>query len=62
MIKIGFLMVVVGKRDLDDAHGFVLTGAKLVAELELPSTELPRLDAGENSAAFTLVFVTVVNL
>jgi len=43
-------------------HGFVPTGAKMVAELELPSdwnflAEMP----AKLSAAFTLVFVTVVN-
>src|SRR5205823_228682 len=43
-------------------HGFVPTGAKLVAELELPSDwNFLALMPAKNSAAFTLVFVTVVN-
>ena len=37
VIKIGFLMVVVGDAIWLTPHGFVPTGAKLVAELELPS-------------------------
>jgi hypothetical protein len=43
-------------------HGFVPTGAKLVEHLELPSDwNWLALMPAKNSAAFTLVFVTVVN-
>lgn len=62
VIKIGFLMVVVGNAIWLTPHGFVPTGAKLVAELELPSDwNFLALMPAKNSAAFTLVFVTVVN-
>ncbi len=62
VIKIGFLMVVVGDAIWLTPHGFVPTGAKLVAELELPSEwNFLALMPAKNSAAFTLVFVTVVN-
>ena len=62
VIKIGFLMDVVGNAIWMTPHGFVPTGAKLVAELELPSDwNFLALMPAKNSAAFTLVFVTVVN-
>lgn len=62
VIKVGFLMVVVGNAIWMTPHGFVPTGAKLVAELELPSDwNWLALMPAKNSAAFTLVFVTVVN-
>ena len=62
VIKVGFLMVVVGDAIWMTPHGFVPTGAKLVAELELPSDwNFLALMPAKNSAAFTLVFVTVVN-
>lgn len=62
VIKIGFLMVVVGNAIWLTPHGFAPTGAKLVAELELPSDwNFLALMPAKNSAAFTLVFVTVVN-
>jgi cytochrome d ubiquinol oxidase subunit I len=62
VIKIGFLMVVVGDAIWLTPHGFVPTGAKLVAELELPEYwNFLALMPAKNSAAFTLVFVTVVN-
>ena len=62
VIKVGFLMVVVGNAIWMTLHGFVPTGAKLVAELELPSDwNFLALMPAKNSAAFTLVFVTVVN-
>ena len=55
-------MVVVGNAIWMTPHGFVPTGAKLVAELELPSDwNFLALMPAKNSAAFTLVFVTVVN-
>ena len=62
VIKVGFLMVVVGNAIWMTPHGFVPTGAKLVAELELPSDwNFLALMPAKNSAAFTLIFVTVVN-
>jgi hypothetical protein len=62
VIKVGFLMVVIGNAIWMTPHGFVPTGAKLVAELELPSDwNFLALMPAKNSAAFTLVFVTVVN-
>lgn len=62
VIKVGFLMIVVGDAIWMTPHGFVPTGAKLVAELELPADwNFLALMPAKNSAAFTLVFVTVVN-
>src|SRR5207244_2963467 len=64
VIKIGFLMVVVGDAIWLTPHGFVPTGAKLVAELELPSDwNFLALMPAKNSAAFTLfvVFFVVVS-
>jgi hypothetical protein len=62
VIKVGFLMVIVGNAIWMTPHGFVATGAKLVEELELPSQwNFLALMPAKNSAAFTLVFVTVVN-
>ena len=62
VIKIGFLMVIVGDAIWLTPHGFVPTGAKMVAELELPEIwNFLALMPAKNSAAFTLVFVTVVN-
>ncbi|MDP9131814.1 MAG: cytochrome ubiquinol oxidase subunit I [Nitrospirota bacterium] len=62
VIKVGFLMVVVGNAIWMTPHGFAPTGAKLVAELELPSDwNFLALMPAKNSAAFTLIFVTVVN-
>ncbi len=62
VIKVGFLMVVVGDAIWLTPHGFVPTGAKLVADLELPSDwNFLALMPAKNSAAFTLVFVTIVN-
>jgi hypothetical protein len=62
VIKVGFLMVVVGNAIWMTPHGFVPTGAKLVPELELPSAyTMLALMPAKNSAAFTLVFVTIVN-
>jgi hypothetical protein len=61
VIKVGFLMVVVGDAIWLTPHGFVPTGAKMVAELELPSDwNFLALMPAKNSAAFTLVFVTVI--
>jgi cytochrome d ubiquinol oxidase subunit I len=54
VIKVGFLMVVVGNAIWMTPHGFVPTGAKLVAELELPSDwNFLALMPAKNSAAFT---------
>lgn len=62
IIKVGFLMIVVGNAIWMTPHGFVATGAKLVEHLELPSDwNWLALMPAKNSAAFTLVFVTVVN-
>lgn len=62
VIKVGFLMVIIGNAIWMTPHGFVATGAKLVEELELPSQwNFLALMPAKNSAAFTLVFVTVVN-
>jgi cytochrome bd ubiquinol oxidase subunit I len=62
VIKVGFLMVIVGDAIWLTPHGFVPTGAKLVADLELPSDwNFLALMPAKNAAAFTLVFVTVVN-
>ena len=62
VIKVGFLMIVVGNAIWMTPHGFVPTGAKLVEHLELPSEwNWLALMPAKNSAAFTLVFVTVVN-
>jgi cytochrome bd ubiquinol oxidase subunit I len=62
VIKIGFLMVIVGDAIWLTPHGFAPTGAKMVAELELPSdwNFLGGMPA-KISAMFTLTFVTVVN-
>jgi hypothetical protein len=62
VIKIGFLMVVVGDAIWLTPHGFAATGAKMVAEVELPEawSFLYGMPA-KVSAIFTLVFVTVVN-
>lgn len=62
VIKVSFLMVVVGNAIWMTPHGFVATGAKLVEELELPSQwGFLALMPAKNSAALTLVFVTVVS-
>jgi hypothetical protein len=62
VIKVAFLMVVVGNAIWMTPHGFVATGSKLVEELELPSQwGFLALMPAKNSAALTLVFVTVVS-
>lgn len=62
MIKVGFLMIVVADAIWMTPHGFVATQALATEELELPSwaSELALMPA-KNAAAFTLVFLTVVN-
>jgi cytochrome bd ubiquinol oxidase subunit I len=61
-IKVSFLMVIVGNAIWMTPHGFVATGAKLVEELELPGDwSFLALMPAKNSAAITLVFVTVVS-
>lgn len=61
-IQVGFLMIVIGNAIWMTPHGFVPTGAKLVPELELPSEwNFLALMPAKNAAAFTLVFVTVLN-
>ena len=62
VIKIGFLMVVIGNAIWMTPHGFVATQALSTEHLELPSDwSWLALMPAKNSAAFTLVFVTVVN-
>ncbi|RMH06697.1 MAG: hypothetical protein D6704_06635 [Nitrospirae bacterium] len=62
MIKVGFFMIVVANAIWMTPHGFVATQALATEELELPSwaSELALMPA-KNAAAFTLVFLTVVN-
>ena len=62
MIKVGFLMIVVANAIWMTPHGFVATQALSTEELELPSwaSELALMPA-KNAAAFTLVFLTIVN-
>jgi hypothetical protein len=62
VIKVGFLMVVIGNAIWMTPHGFVATQALATEHLELPSDwGFLALMPAKNSAAFTLVFVTVVN-
>ena len=62
VIKIGFLMAVVSDAIWLTPHGFAATGAKMVAEVELPEAwNFLSAMPGKLSAVFTLVFVTVVN-
>lgn len=62
MIKVGFLMVVIGNAIWMTPHAFVATQALATEELELPSDwGFLALMPAKNSAAFTLVYVTVVN-
>jgi len=62
MIKIGFLMIVVADAIWMTPHGFVPTQGLATHDLELPewATELALMPA-KNAAAFTLVFLTIVN-
>lgn len=62
MIKVGFLMIIVGNAVWMTPHAFVPTLFLATEELELPmwASELALMPA-KNAAAFTLVFVTVVN-
>ena len=62
MIKVGFLMIVVADAIWMTPHGFVPTQGLATEEVELPSWagELALMPA-KNAAAFTLVFLTVVN-
>jgi hypothetical protein len=62
VIKVGFLMVVIGNAIWMTPHGFVATQALATEHLELPADwSWLALMPAKNSAAFTLVFVTVVN-
>ncbi len=62
VIKVGFLMVVVGNAIWMTPHGFVATQALATEHVELPSDfGFLALMPAKNSAAFTLVFVTVIN-
>ena len=62
MIKVGFLMIVVADAIWMTPHGFVATQALATHDLELPewASELALMPA-KNAAAFTLVFLTIVN-
>lgn len=61
-IKTGFLMIVVGNAIWMTPHAFSPTQALSTEELSLPPAwEFLALMPAKNSAAFTLVFVTVVN-
>ncbi|MCH7615114.1 MAG: cytochrome ubiquinol oxidase subunit I [Nitrospinae bacterium] len=62
MIKVGFLMIVVADAIWMTPHGFVATQALATEQLELPpwASELALMPA-KNAAAFTLVFLTIVN-
>ena len=62
MIKIGFLMIVVADAIWMTPHGFVATQGLATHDLELPewAEELALMPA-KNAAAFTLVFLTIVN-
>ena len=62
MIKIGFLMIVVADAIWMTPHGFVATQGLATHEVELPewAQELALMPA-KNAAAFTLVFLTIVN-
>lgn len=62
MIKVGFLMIVVADAIWMTPHGFVATQAMATEHNELPSwaSELALMPA-KNAAAFTLVFLTIVN-
>jgi cytochrome d ubiquinol oxidase subunit I len=62
MIKIGFLMIVVADAIWMTPHGFVATQGLATHDLELPewAQELALMPA-KNAAAFTLVFLTIVN-
>jgi cytochrome bd ubiquinol oxidase subunit I len=62
MIKIGFLMIVVADAIWMTPHAFVATQGMATHENELPSWagELALMPA-KNAAAFTLVFLTIVN-
>ena len=62
MIKVGFLMIIVADAIWMTPHGFVATQALATEQLELPpwASELALMPA-KNAAAFTLVFLTIVN-
>ncbi len=62
MIKVGFLMIVVADAIWMTPHGFVATQGLATHDLELPewAEELALMPA-KNAAAFTLVFLTIVN-
>jgi cytochrome d ubiquinol oxidase subunit I len=62
VIKVGFLMIVIGNAIWMTPHGFVATQALATEHLELPGDwSFLALMPAKNAAAFTLVFVTVVN-
>ena len=62
IIKVGFLMVIIGNAIWLTPHAFVATQALADHTTELPSDwGFLALMPAKNSAAFTLVFVTVIN-
>ncbi len=60
MIKVGFLMIVVADAIWMTPHAFIATGAMEGEELPAWASELALMPA-KNAAAFTLVYLTVVN-
>lgn len=62
VVKLGFLMIVIGNAIWMTPHAFVATQFLATEELQLPDTfDFLALMPAKNAAAFTLVFVTVVN-
>jgi len=62
MIKVGFLMIVVADAIWMTPHGFVPTQGLATHDLELPEwADQLALMPAKNGAAFTLVFLTIVN-
>jgi len=60
MIKVGFLMIVVADAIWLTPHAFIATGAMEGEELPSWASELALMPA-KNAAAFTLVYLTIVN-
>ena len=60
MIKVGFLMIVVSDAIWLTPHAFIATGAMEGEELPSWASELALMPA-KNAAAFTLVYLTIVN-
>jgi len=60
MIKVGFIMIVVADAIWMTPHAFIATGAMEGEELPSWASELALMPA-KNAAAFTLVYLTIVN-